>query len=206
MAKSKITTREKTDSELIVFAQKHVTAMSGNANYPTPLPNTTEFATGLTAMQNSVQALAAAQQAVLQAVSVRDTARASLESLLSRRAAFVDVQSGGDEAKILSSGFEVRATGGSIGELPAPLDFLATMGDDPGEIDLTWSPVYGAKSYVVECSEHSIPPQWRQVKIVTKSKVTVPGLTSGKEYAFRVAAVGTAGQGPWSDESVKMSP
>ena len=40
----------------------------------------------------------------------------------------------------------------------------------------------------------------------TASKTTISGLESGVEYAFRVAAVGAAGQGPWSDESVKRVP
>jgi len=42
--------------------------------------------------------------------------------------------------------------------------------------------------------------------IVSKSRATVPGCTPGQKSVFRVAAVGAAGQGPWSDESVKMSP
>jgi hypothetical protein len=32
------------------------------------------------------------------------------------------------------------------------------------------------------------------------------GLTSGSKHWFRVAAIGAAGQGPWSDQAMKMAP
>jgi len=38
------------------------------------------------------------------------------------------------------------------------------------------------------------------------SSATVPGLTSGTRYWFRVAGVGTAGQGAWSDPATKVAP
>ena len=50
------------------------------------------------------------------------------------------------------------------------------------------------------------PTSWQQASVVTKSKTTVSGLTSGTKYWFRVAAVGTAGQGPWSDPATKLAP
>lgn len=101
---------------------------------------------------------------------------------------------------------DVRATASPIGELPAPLDFLATMGDLEGEIDLTWDPVRGAKVYMIECKPHNDAGVWELVRPVTDSKATIEELVSGDVYAFRVAAVGTAGQGPWSDVSVKRVP
>jgi hypothetical protein len=39
----------------------------------------------------------------------------------------------------------------------------------------------------------------------TKSKATVTGLTSGTRYWFRVAAIGSAGQGPWSDPATAIA-
>ena len=47
---------------------------------------------------------------------------------------------------------------------------------------------------------------WAQKAIVTGSKATITGCTPGAICVFRVAAVGSAGQGPWSDESLKMAP
>ena len=83
---------------------------------------------------------------------------------------------------------------------------VATMGDKDGEIDLTWSRVRGAASYVIEQSPNVVPRVWTQKTVVRQSKAMISGCTPGTVYVYRVAAVGTAGQGPWSDESVKMSP
>lgn len=47
---------------------------------------------------------------------------------------------------------------------------------------------------------------WQQVKIVKQSRCISTDHTPGKIYAFRVRALGTEGEGPWSDEAVKMSP
>jgi len=42
------------------------------------------------------------------------------------------------------------------------------------------------------------------VAACTKSNTTITGLTSGQQYWFQVAALATAGQGPWSDRATKM--
>lgn len=41
---------------------------------------------------------------------------------------------------------------------------------------------------------------------ITAVQAAAAGLTSGTMYAFRMKAVGTAGEGPWSDEAVMRAP
>jgi hypothetical protein len=36
--------------------------------------------------------------------------------------------------------------------------------------------------------------------------MTVSNLTSGTKYWFKVAGLGSAGQGPWSDPATKIAP
>ncbi len=68
-------------------------------------------------------------------------------------------------------------------------------------------PVKRAKSYILDCRTHGATPgPWAQAKILTTTKFALTGLTPGQEYSFRVRAVGSAGEGPWSDEAVKMAP
>ena len=55
------------------------------------------------------------------------------------------------------------------------------------------------------CHDPATASSWQQVGFSTKSKFTVPGLTSGTKYWFRVAAIGTAGQAPWSDPATAMA-
>jgi hypothetical protein len=206
MVKVKLGLKELDDAQLFQFAQQHYTAMQGNANFPTPNPAQPAFLAVLNTFETALQAHDAAQQEARLKTAAKDAARAALEEAFTQRAAYVDTTSGGNETTALSSGLPLRDTPSPVGPLPAPIDFLATMGDVPGEIDLMWSPVKGAKTYVVEYSVQGMPRAWVTGPLVTKSKATITGLISGQTYVFRVRAVGAAGEGPWSDESVKMAP
>jgi hypothetical protein len=77
-----------------------------------------------------------------------------------------------------------------------------------GEVDLQWNPIRrGLKSYIIEkTTDAGAATGWTHAGISTKSKTSISGLTSGTRYWFRVAAVGTAGQGPWSDPATKTAP
>lgn len=206
MAQSKLDLKARSDSELAAFSDAHVAAMTGNADFATPDPTAAAFATTLTAFKTALTASDQAQAAAQQKVAAKDAARVDVETALNARRNYVDTKSGGDEAKILSTGFAVRAAATPIGALPAPVDFLATFGDNPGEVDLVWSAIRGAKSYIVEVRENVAGTAWGGANVVTKSRATMEGLVTGKTYAFRVRAVGTAGNGPWSDESLKLAP
>ena len=207
MSKIKLELRDKSDVQLLVFAKGHVAAMNGNVNFPTPNPLAITFSSTLTAYETALTASEVADQAAKTATSAKDDKRVLLEAALNTRAKAVENDSAGDETKMLSSGFSLRAANDPIGPMTQPQNFRATSGDLTGEIDLQCDAVRGAKSYVVECRTHGAAPgAWAQVKIITKSRATISGLTPGQEYAFRIRAVGTAGEGPWSDEAVKMAP
>lgn len=193
------------DEGLQALATAHVAEMNGNANFPTPAPTVAAFATVLSSYEAKLLAADQARQAALAATQEKDSARDALEAALTARGGYVQEASGGVAAKILSSGFGVRDVPAPIGALPAPVDFLPTLGDDTGEMDLAWSKVRGAKSYVAQWMAQGGTGAWSQ-QIVTRSKCTVEGLTSGTVYVFRVAAVGAAGQSPWSLEAARRAP
>jgi len=130
----------------------------------------------------------------------------ALDLRLTQLASYVDNASGGDEGKILSSGMNLRA-GRAATALPGQvLALSATASDAEGQIDLAWDPTDGAKSYTVDLSTTSGTGPWANKTVVTKSSVTIDALTSGQRVWFRVAAIGAAGQGPWSDPATKIVP
>jgi hypothetical protein len=47
---------------------------------------------------------------------------------------------------------------------------------------------------------------WAAATTSTKTKAIVNTMTSGLRYWFRVAAVGSAGQGTWSEPVSKIAP
>lgn len=91
-----------------------------------------------------------------------------------------------------------------------PYDVSATMGDNPGEIDLSCHAILKTKSYIMEIRMHSdtaAPGAWTQAKISGRSSATITGLTSGMKYAFRIRALGPNDlESPWSDEVICMAP
>ena len=127
--------------------------------------------------------------------------------LLTQLANHVENSSHGDPVKIQSAGMTVRSAAARIGALSVPTDLTATEGDKEGEIDLSWDRVHGAKSYVIQSTlSMTDTPVWASAGVATKSSFTTTGLASGKRHWFRVAAVGAAGQGPWSDPATKIAP
>ncbi len=80
----------------------------------------------------------------------------------------------------------------------------AAKGDLKGEIDLNWDAVEEADSYVIECRERNSRAKWNLIDITNESKYTVKGLKWKKIYSFRVAAVNSEQQGPWSKSVEKV--
>lgn len=207
MAKVKLQLRQKTDDAFKGFCENHVAQMTGNANFPTPMPDTATYAAALTAFSDKLAAFRALEDLIAQARIEKDDARLALEQLTTGRGNYVETASGGNAAKIVSAGFEVRGAAVPVGVPSAPLGLLAQMGEMSGQIVLSWTKVHGANSYVVECRERDNPTStWTQAKIGTASRLKVDGLTPGTVYAFRVRALGAADEGAWSDETVKMAP
>ncbi|MES2709282.1 MAG: hypothetical protein V4726_21980 [Verrucomicrobiota bacterium] len=210
MAKVKLELQRKTDEELLGFATKHQTAMKGNENFPDPSPPPGIFDPALKAFEDKLSAITTAETALQTLRVERDDLRKELEIQLNLRGGHVETASKGDEAKILSSFLRVKSAATTISSLPAPEQVSATMGDSPGEIDLSCHTVARARAYVAEVREHSdvaAPGPWRPAKLSARSSMTIPGFTSGQRYAFRMRAIGPNElESPWSEEGGCMAP
>lgn len=207
MAKVKLALRDLTIPEKVQLDRQIVTAMTGNANFATPAPTLASITTAVDALEAAFNVAQAARLEAKQKTELQTTAEQQADALVTQLATYVEGTSAGDAAKIQSAGMDVRADGAPIGDLPAPAGLASTAGDNDGEVDLDWDSVRGAKSYVMEKSPDPITAtSWQQASLVTKSKGTVSGLTSGTKYWFRVAAIGTSGQSPWSGPATKIAP
>ena len=95
----------------------------------------------------------------------------------------------------------------AIGHLLAPAGLGGALGAMPGTVALWWEAVRGARTYIVHMTlTPEIETSWQQFGICTSAKFTAKGLTTGTQYWFRVAALGTAGQGPWSSALERLAP
>jgi hypothetical protein len=130
-----------------------------------------------------------------------------LDRALTQTGNYVQNVSRGDATIIGLAGLDFRKTPTPVGPLAAPRDVTIREGANAGTLALRWQPMAGAGSYRIErTTTESAPGSWNGVVYSTKAKALAEGLASGTRYWFRVAAVGAAGQGPWSDALGKIAP
>ena len=208
--KVKLDLRSKSDSDVLTFAQAHETAMTGNANFTTPLPAATAFTSARAAYATALGVFNTAQAAAKLATQNKDTARAALESALTQRGNYVELTAAtaaDPVAVIESAGFNPRAAKTPAG-VPAQVANLAvTAGDHDGELNAQWDPVPGAKTYEVQTSPDPFTAtSWSKTKSVTPSAAVLAGFTSGARIWVRVRAIGAGGEGNYSSEISKIVP
>ncbi len=190
----------------IQYGRRLIAGITGNAKLPAPKPDAaalTLITDAVEAAYNDAKAARLIAKTKTQALEAQVDEFATAVSLL---ASYVDNASGGDSAIIESAGFAVRATPSPIGPLPAPTDLQAEPGDHRGHAALRWGAIYGAKSYLIERAEDGPELKWSFIASSTKREAEVNSMITGKTYWHRVAALGAAGQGPWSDPVPMLAP
>lgn len=207
MAKVKLNLNGLSIGDLLQRAVDIKTAMTGNANFTTPIPTLTSvgtLTTALTTTNNTYESGLLTQKTNL---TNRDNAAAALVAALSQLGGYVEAASAGDDAKIQSAGMGVRGTRAPVTVPTQVMNLSLSAGDNDGELDGQWDPVPNVKTYDVQTSPEPITStSWVSKPSVTKSKVVLTGLPSGTRVNVRVRAVGSGGTGAWSDPSIKTVP
>ena len=177
--------------------------LTGNASFPAPQPPVADITAARTALE---QAIADALNGGKDATFRKNEAELALDELIVQEAGHVVSIAGGDEAMILSAGFEVRRPASPIGDLGAPANLRADLTEMPGEIKADWDPVYGAHEYEVQrCDTDPGTGDWQLLGMTTRSRYLDEGLASGSVHWYRVRARGTAGDSPFSDPARAMA-
>jgi hypothetical protein len=209
MTKIKLNFRQLSITDKIARAKQIVTAIQSQAAvFTNPSP---PLAT-VTAAANELETAATEAQAARQDAKTKTSAQSqkedALDRIMSQLSSYIESVAGDNEELVRSAGMDTRAPAGTSSvSLLSPAALSATRGDHEGEIDCSWDPVAGTRSYVIERSAD--PPtisSWTHAGVSTKSRSTIGGLTPGTRYWFRVAAVGTTGQSGWSDPAVCIAP
>jgi hypothetical protein len=177
------------------------------AVYVTPAPALAAITTATTALETAYNAALTARQLAKSKTAAMQEAEKALDLLANQLGNYVENTSGGDAAKIALSGFGVRnVPAAPVGPVAAPTDVVINQTDSAGTVRMDWKRVRGANSYVIERAADGPQLTWIQALATTKSKAIVNTMTSGTKYWFRVAGIGAAGQGPWSDAIAKFAP
>ncbi|MFH1005388.1 MAG: fibronectin type III domain-containing protein [Bacteroidota bacterium] len=207
MAKTKFNLQKISIPEKIEKARQIVTDMTGNSNFTNPLPTLAAVTAAINDLEISYNATQTIYDMTKTKTEQQNTKKVALNLMLTQLGNYVENASGGDVAKIKSSGMDVRRKRTLIGEISQVPNLSVTAGDKDGEIDLHWDKVRGANSYIIQKSPDPLTAtSFIYSDSSTKSSITITGLISGTKNWFRVAAIGASGQGPWSDPAVKIVP
>jgi hypothetical protein len=207
MSKVKLELNKKNITEKTEYSKKVITQMTDNVNFISPNPSLISVSTATTNASVASGEVETARKTVQEKMSILNQQEGILDGFLTQLGAYVDNVSNGDEAIILSAGMDVQKDR-TAARLPDKITSVnATTGNNAGEIDLSWDKASNTKSYVVETALNGVNPlEWKHALVSTKSKAEITGLVTGTGYNIRIAAVGSAGQGPWSDPVVKVAP
>ncbi|WP_163714590.1 fibronectin type III domain-containing protein [Mangrovibacterium lignilyticum] len=187
-----------TDSELIVLSGGACSQMNGNPHFPTPSP---ELITVQTATDEFLTADEKSKTGSHQDVAIKNQKRKNLEKLLHALAVYVNLTADGDEAILLSSGFELAKKAEAVGPLDAPEGLQVKAGNARGSLSVSCKRVAGAGSYGFEYRQLQTESDNGWIRVdSTKHNILVTGLVSGGQYAFRVMAIGSNPQRNWSNE------
>ncbi|MBL0309038.1 MAG: fibronectin type III domain-containing protein [Bacteroidetes bacterium] len=176
-----------------------VTRITGNPNYPTPIPSLADLTTATDALEVAYNDSRNGDKNLMVIMRLRQKA---MLDIIRKLAAYVQDESAGDEEAILSSGFGVVQRGGPlyVGQV---LNLRTKGGVNSGTIRAVWDKVTGAGAYIVEVSDTGPAGEsFTQYRVVIGSRMDITGLNPGGLYWIRVTAVGRSGYGLPSDPSV----
>ncbi len=184
------------DKTLATESMKIQTNMADNPFFPTTVPTMDVFST---AAGDFVTSLARAGTRDINAVAAKNAKRDTLIAFCIQLGNSVVTTANGEIELLVSSGLPMRKRPQPV-VIGNPTNFRITNGINPGELDLRVDTMKGASSFVFEYTEY--PPTdasvWQRTTCST-SRCTISGLTAGKKYWFRVAAIGRKGQQVWGE-------
>ena len=176
--------------------------LTDNPRFPSPFPLLLNL-TDMTANFNT--AYLKAQDGSKEDTSVKNNMRVDFEALLRKIALYVETESNGDEAVILSAGFDIHKKPEPIGPLDNPTGLIIRYGQNSGEIIVECDVIRNARMYEFQYTVSPLTPTsvWTKISS-TKHKINVNGLTRGVEYIFRVAGMNTDPSRNWSEPVSKL--
>ncbi|MEO6405856.1 MAG: fibronectin type III domain-containing protein [Ferruginibacter sp.] len=191
MTKLRISFSSFTDSNLETKADSILQNMTGNSNFPTPIPTLAELATALTVYS---AALTKAADLGRLNVAEKNKARTTLELLLGQLGMYVMYVANGDEAILTSSGFSLaKANEPQYITNPGMVEIV--NGITSGELVSSVKAMKGACSYKHDVTPDPLTPDsvWDS-NSTSRSTYTFKNLEPGRKYWFRVAVIGTGEQ------------
>lgn len=192
--------------QTITQANTHKTAMTGNADFPTPVPSAVDFDALITAASSGLNGYESTKALLEQKRAVRDDSSRALQIGLGQRANYANMTKPGDTTALTGSGLPLRGATVPVGPMAQPQDLKLKSGNVAGAVFCDWKNVKGANSYEVALLVGTDPlvGAWSPKPTVTKSECELLGLTSGNRVWVKARAIGASGTGDWSDPATAI--
>ncbi len=200
-AKIKLSLYALTAVRLLALLRNVVAKLTGNALFPTPPVTMAE----LTAKGDELEAaIALATEGSKASKAARNARMAEAKVMLTSVADYVRMVAQGDEAKLLTTGFEMAKRPEPVG-VPGTTRNLTVRGSNSARtLELRWRRVHGAHGYRVWKTESdpNVEANWQPIGYTTRASHVVADLESLKAYWFCVSAIGVAGEGRQCDPAM----
>jgi hypothetical protein len=207
MRKIKLALYGKSASQRIAQGKAIQSAMTGNSDFLSPTPPLATVDAKTTALQAKLVARDLAVAAAKMATEELHTAMADYDQTMTLLAAYAQLVTSGDAAKLERGGFQLQAEGTQVRELGQVKELRVITNGYPGRFAAQWGPLHGAKSYEVQLSPEPVTEaSWRTIKVSPASKTVMDELPSGQRLALRVRGVAKNFAGQWSEPVAKIVP
>ncbi len=200
--------RSKKRGSIIDKAKVVAVALENNPNFP----DSGELVSEIKTLLNEYGVLEADKnklESQLESVSTKINEKADrIYKVLNNIVGYVNIKSNGDEAKMLSSGFDLPKDSAPVGALPKVMNVVLREGLGSGELLVSFKNLRGAKTYVIEITYTVMDESsWTLGSYASGSRGNVlAGLKAGSQIWVRVAGVGAKGRGAWSDVASRFVP
>lgn len=210
MAKVKSGTNRLSISEKIAVGRDRITALTGNTSVPINQAKLTAYTDAVNNLQTAQSEVGNTQILLTEKYSRQYNADKEYNRqtlvMVSEINSLTD-----DETGLSTTGFPINETPVSaepIGSISGPGNVIASMGVNPGEIEIQWRSVKSSQGYNVEYSADAAfadnTTKRKHIGKVSKTKIT--GLESGSKVWVRLNAIKANDNGPWSDPALTMVP
>ncbi len=185
------------DAEMLSFARIIIQHMDTNPNFTAPVPTVAAF---VTTTADYETALTDAGNKDRQAVSRKNTLKATVADGLRNWAMYVNTVCQGNLDKLNSSNFKL-AKQREPAKLVTPFIKSINQGNNPCTLVAVIDPVKGAKAFNYQIAKDPITDatEWDTYGD-TRTKFEFTNLQEGQKYWIRVIAIGSNGQTVQSSE------
>lgn len=195
--KALINFSKKADPSMETKSQEILQSMTGNANFPSPIP-ALEVVQDAQADYSTALINAASRDKTK--VALKNQARLELEKLLKQLGNYVNTVSMGDVAMLTSSGYDISKMP-EPRHITTPENVKLVPGMNDGSLISQADAVKGASSYIHQIAPDPLTADTKWTSISTsRRKYEFTSLEQGKKYWVRIAAVGSNEQVAYSTE------